>query len=524
MRCPKCGYVSFEYLDSCKKCSKDLFEFKEKAKISLVEPAQLNLNKLLNAGEAEDTSGAEEGEDIEYNEETSVMEDDSMEVAPSPAEDLLSAIETSDESVLDVEGTEIEIDESGLGEASTSDETEGLDLTSDDGGIDFDLPFEEEGALDSTETSNEEAQAVDLGTESEGSLDQDMELEIDESDLGDESTAVDEVEGLDLTSDDGGIDFSLPMEDEGETDSQEEGEELDISLDMDTEDLESGEEGAEQGIELEIDGSDLGEESIAMDDTEEIDISVEEDGIDFSLPAEDKIETDSLEAGEELDISLDVDTEDLESGEESAERGIELEIDESDLGEESISVDEGEGVDTPEKDGEIDLSLPSEEGILDPLETVGESDVGLEIDTEDVESEEDDTNQDIGLEIDPSDLEDEEIDFSLPLDEDGEVDSLEVGEELGISVDVDSEETESGEGDLDENFQLEIDDSDLEDSSLTEGGAEDDLDFSLDMMETDDEQKQTGEKPDDDEEKNEDIEGEINLLLDDIDDTEPKDS
>ncbi|PLX97328.1 MAG: hypothetical protein C0622_13220 [Desulfuromonas sp.] len=30
MKCPKCGYTSFDYLDTCKKCGKDLAEFKER--------------------------------------------------------------------------------------------------------------------------------------------------------------------------------------------------------------------------------------------------------------------------------------------------------------------------------------------------------------------------------------------------------------------------------------------------------------------------------------------------------------
>ena len=30
MKCPKCGYHSFDHLDSCKKCSHDLVEHKEK--------------------------------------------------------------------------------------------------------------------------------------------------------------------------------------------------------------------------------------------------------------------------------------------------------------------------------------------------------------------------------------------------------------------------------------------------------------------------------------------------------------
>lgn len=30
MKCPKCGYHSFEYLDNCKKCGHDLYEHKAK--------------------------------------------------------------------------------------------------------------------------------------------------------------------------------------------------------------------------------------------------------------------------------------------------------------------------------------------------------------------------------------------------------------------------------------------------------------------------------------------------------------
>lgn len=33
MKCPKCGYNSFEYLDTCKKCSADLTSFKASNKI-----------------------------------------------------------------------------------------------------------------------------------------------------------------------------------------------------------------------------------------------------------------------------------------------------------------------------------------------------------------------------------------------------------------------------------------------------------------------------------------------------------
>ncbi|MCD6582663.1 MAG: RDD family protein [Desulfuromusa sp.] len=43
MRCPKCGYNSFDHLDSCKKCGKDLVEFKQSFGIkSVLFPGQMS--------------------------------------------------------------------------------------------------------------------------------------------------------------------------------------------------------------------------------------------------------------------------------------------------------------------------------------------------------------------------------------------------------------------------------------------------------------------------------------------------
>jgi len=43
MKCPKCGYNSFELLDSCKKCHNDLTEFKRSLGIrSIVVPLRHN--------------------------------------------------------------------------------------------------------------------------------------------------------------------------------------------------------------------------------------------------------------------------------------------------------------------------------------------------------------------------------------------------------------------------------------------------------------------------------------------------
>ncbi len=43
MRCPKCGYTSFDHLETCKKCGKDLVEFKQRYGIrSVLFPGQMN--------------------------------------------------------------------------------------------------------------------------------------------------------------------------------------------------------------------------------------------------------------------------------------------------------------------------------------------------------------------------------------------------------------------------------------------------------------------------------------------------
>ncbi len=56
MRCPKCGYNSFDHLDSCKKCGKDLVEFKQNFGIkSVLFPGQMG-GSVDDAEEFDDTA------------------------------------------------------------------------------------------------------------------------------------------------------------------------------------------------------------------------------------------------------------------------------------------------------------------------------------------------------------------------------------------------------------------------------------------------------------------------------------
>ena len=61
MKCPKCGYNSFDYLDSCKKCGKDLVEFKQRYRIkSVLLPGATGI--VANTTEEEDLLAVEEPE------------------------------------------------------------------------------------------------------------------------------------------------------------------------------------------------------------------------------------------------------------------------------------------------------------------------------------------------------------------------------------------------------------------------------------------------------------------------------
>jgi len=59
MRCPKCGYNSFDHLDSCKKCGKDLVEFKQSFGIkSVLFPGQMGLDSSVAEAEFDSVADA----------------------------------------------------------------------------------------------------------------------------------------------------------------------------------------------------------------------------------------------------------------------------------------------------------------------------------------------------------------------------------------------------------------------------------------------------------------------------------
>jgi hypothetical protein len=59
MKCPKCSYVSHDYLDACRKCSTDLMAFKQKFNLVMMQPGDLDLSAAIseNGGGLSDSGG-----------------------------------------------------------------------------------------------------------------------------------------------------------------------------------------------------------------------------------------------------------------------------------------------------------------------------------------------------------------------------------------------------------------------------------------------------------------------------------
>jgi hypothetical protein len=62
MKCPKCNYVSHDYLDACRKCGIDLVTFKQDIGLLVLQPGVLDLSLVLGAAGADDLfESVEEG-------------------------------------------------------------------------------------------------------------------------------------------------------------------------------------------------------------------------------------------------------------------------------------------------------------------------------------------------------------------------------------------------------------------------------------------------------------------------------
>lgn len=180
MKCPKCKYVAFDYLDICPRCGKDMSAEKAKLNISAIKPNPPSLLGSL-TGDLDDSSvelrvpeSVEKGaEDVKLKGEEEIY-DDGSELDINMEEEPISE-----------SGKEAELD---LGDLSSEEDDEGLemDLVSDTG-------------PEVAEEAGKETEGTEEGPAIEGSGDQE---DVQGEETKKDSKAVDlDMEDLDLELD-----------------------------------------------------------------------------------------------------------------------------------------------------------------------------------------------------------------------------------------------------------------------------------------------------------------------------------
>ena len=311
MKCPKCSYVSFEYLNSCKKCGIELSSHKAAHSIDFPQYSDLGILAMIQAEEPaavaiEDAVAVadDEGEvsDIGIGAEEETAEevsDDGLDLSSlgGPVEETTVSADMADmgdsevelelpsEDIGEIEGPDDSsgIDWSGVGDspeetASISLEDTGQETTTEIS-LEPEQPVEEEVAvddgegiaLDLGEIEPVEAESVEPGTGEEAAEPESAE---EETPSTQELDSTDEIEALDL-GDMEDIDLNI---DEGEQPAAEqEPSEDDISLDdleldlnLDDDELLGGDSGADEpegdAEDGEIDLDDLDLDDLKLDE------------------------------------------------------------------------------------------------------------------------------------------------------------------------------------------------------------------------------------------------------------------
>ena len=324
MRCPKCGYTSFDYNQVCPKCNKDISTEQVKMNLPSYKPDPPSLLEAFIGDTDDSQTGLGDDSSSEYE---AVAPDESMELDDS------GGLEGEEISVDDSQEIEMSLDADDSGELEISvDDGGGSEISVDDSGEvedvgemeistgesipDFDLEVSDtdEIVFETDEISPEESETP-LSMPDEG--DGQEEISLDLGDLTEEGTST-ETSGGDeemLAIDLGDLSFDesgeAPLAESEET--VEGGEETDIDLDAFALEVDEGTpQEAEDEIELNLDDlkvNDTGELEIGQ--TPEI--SLEEGPISLDLESLSPDEVSSEEApsadgtADQEEISLDLD-------------------------------------------------------------------------------------------------------------------------------------------------------------------------------------------------------------------------
>jgi len=201
MRCPKCGFISFDHLASCSKCGRDISEVASELQGTSIKvaPPMFLSGALAAFAESEESFEEHAMEDdvaggIDFNME---MEDEAVEM-DAAAEDVDFSFEEEEEAfdVAPEEDADFEIveEEEGADISLAEAEAEEAGIAEED--VDIELEAEAEDTF-------EELDFMSSVDEEEGGLEFDLEDFIEDRDDDEPQTSGDaDVEGLDLDLDD----------------------------------------------------------------------------------------------------------------------------------------------------------------------------------------------------------------------------------------------------------------------------------------------------------------------------------
>ncbi|MCF8057615.1 MAG: hypothetical protein K9K37_13390 [Desulfocapsa sp.] len=220
MRCPKCGYISFDHVETCLKCQKNIAGSTE-VQGTTYQAASPSFLKVVNGYDSVDESDSStevgfEGPDDEFD-----YSDPDLNV-------LVDGEKETDFGDMDEPEDMLSLEDSDLGAAAGDD----FQIETDEGGFDFEFEAgaEEQGADLSLNLPDELSDISDLAPPERGqtvdsmSLSLDDDLDLDDLDLdlglGGESSEVDDdlsfsLDDLDLSVEDdsglGGLDMDLDL-------------------------------------------------------------------------------------------------------------------------------------------------------------------------------------------------------------------------------------------------------------------------------------------------------------------------
>lgn len=430
MKCPKCGYTSFDYNDACPKCGRDLTPSREQLGLLVSAPQAKNyLESLIYNEENEFIFEVEETEQVdlgaydEAGEEPAELEED---MAASDLEDVRLTPEGEEEALaavpeIEVEGIDFSLEDEDIGLSLEDDEVETAPPAEE-----VDMGLAVEAGDEGLELSMEEAPAEAPDFEEAGET---LILEPGEAPVAEEVLA-EEAPGLDLEDEtviiEPGageeIDFSIPEVETGEDEEplaveDLEGFELDLEPEIEPE-LETGDEGAlgiEETVIMEA------EDMPGLEDIEpEAEVEADLGGETMILEPESDEDLD-LTFEEELEGGVEgLDLEEMEPSGELAEPGLDPEatviiepggIDAEEAGPPEAGPAEFELDDTvlDLSDLELDEDLePVDEEALSEAQGEAAPAAGddMDLDLEDMDLAVDEDNLD--LDLDDLDLEDEE--------------------------------------------------------------------------------------------------------------------